>query len=198
MGISPILAAPMARLLLAGSAPRTNGGLQPQLGRGSSPPGGGALGPAPGDGIAEALQLGWAVGAVDPWHPVGGPGHPQAGLDRPLLWMAPRPQAGPGPLFRPFSQLGAQRVALHIPADGQQVRVGLKGKRLLRPVVEMAGSDALPRHMPPSRVGRGDAPHELAQLALRSGPEHEGPVVGHQPGGHQSHGHVRQRVGPHP
>ena len=84
-------------------------------------------------------------------------------------------------------QAGAQRVALDIAADGDEVRVVLDQERLVAALVEMALAGGAVAAVPGLGMALGQAADEAAQIAVDARPEDEVPVVGHQAPGEQAH-----------
>lgn len=60
-------------------------------------------------------------------------------------------------MLGPLDQVGSQRVAFHIPADGQEMFILLDGERLVKPLVEVAESDAVAVEVPSAHVGGREA-----------------------------------------
>ena len=58
------------------------------------------------------------------------------------------PQASPTPLFCSVDQIGFERVALDVPADGQKVLVVLNGKRFESTLIKMSSSGIAAMSMP--------------------------------------------------
>jgi hypothetical protein len=114
-----------------------------------------------------------------------------------LVPVQPTPQAGPAPVLRPAYEVGAQRVALHVPADGIQVLVALDTEGLEPALIDMSGPRSVVMRVPAHAVRVRQPAAEGAQVPVPFGPEHEVPVVGHQDEGQHARRVFRQRLGQH-
>jgi len=96
------------------------------------------------------------------------------------------PEARPRPVFGGADELGAERVALDVGQDAEQVRVLLnrEGAEAALPDVAATAMAAVV-----AADVAGEQPlHESAEVAIAAGPEDEVEVIGHQAEGGHAHG----------
>lgn len=141
----------------------------------------GAEGAAALEGVADGVEFGRGLGLVHKRQPivraVDGPGGEEAGdrcAGQAATERAPRPE------FRAVDEVRAEGVALDVPEDDQQVRVGLDGEGFEPALVEVAGARRLVVGVVALGVEVGDAAEELRQLAVGGRVEGHVPVVGHE------------------
>jgi hypothetical protein len=109
-----------------------DGGFQAEVFHGLLAPIGAAVRPAAADALPNGIDLCFRERLVHIVYPIGATPYGPGRQERLLLLIAlgPSPQAAPPPVFGPLHELGPQGIAIHVAADGEEMRVLFDGKRL--------------------------------------------------------------------
>ena len=178
------------------SSTRLKGGFESKFFGGHCLPNRAAKGTASLHGCLHCLQFQLRLRSIHLQQPLSWP------LYRPIcqwrylfrrLGMPPTPQARPPPILRTLDQPRANGIPLHVTKDGKQVFVGFDRKGLVRSLINVSTTDCLTAHVPTAHVGNRQAVHELGQVPIVFGPEHEMPMVGHNQVAQNAHRLLRQR-----
>jgi len=100
------------------------------------------------------------------------------------------PQATPPPLLGALNQVGAQRVALNVTANGEEMGVLLHDEGLKAPLIQMTGTCSRAMRVPALRVREGYQAHVVGEVPIVPRPQHEMPVVRHQTPRENTHGNT--------
>jgi len=143
------------------------------------------------DADAERVEFGLGLGEVDAGEPIAGR------IDGPLIHRQ-QPfgpavfsvvgEAAPGPLLGGLYEIGAQRVAFDVAADGQKVIMLLDGKAFEAALIERAGAGGAVVGVVALGVGGGEQAHKVTELSIVIGIEDKVPVVGHEAIGNDADG----------
>ncbi len=128
-----------------------------------------AVGRAAVDTAAQGFEFGDGLRVVDVAHPVSRPGDwPVAEEFLLVLGLLPAvPEAAPTPVFGLAYEVGAQRVALDVTTDGQQVVVGCDEEGLEATLVQVAGADGAVRRVPALGMGERQQAQVVGEIAER-------------------------------
>jgi type II secretory pathway pseudopilin PulG len=78
-----------------------------------------------------------------------------------------------------FDLFGGQRIALDVPANGEEMPVLLDGKTFESSLIQMAVSDRMMGDAPSHGMGMGQPAEKGGDLAVVMGPDYEMPMRGH-------------------
>ena len=142
----------------------------------------------------DRLDLRFGLRQVDIFRPVGWLRQRPVSQQRPLYLPRSLVQAAPFPIFRSLDQPGTQSVPLHVSHHGIEMFVAFDGKRLETPLIQVPVADAEFGTLPALGVHVGHPLHELRQVAIVFGPQHEMPMVRHPTVGTDADGRDTKRL----
>jgi len=141
---------------------------------------------APGERLADSVEVRCAFGKIDGRHPgLGWRNRPLIDRKR-IAFSATFGKARPGPILRMLDQPRPKRVPLDVPAHRQEVRVRLNRERPITALIDGSGAKRPAVAMPPSAVRALEPAHELGQLAAARRPDHEVKVIRHHTVGQEA------------